>query len=348
LKSLLEQLLRVALRRLAVPGMADTHAIFVGIERTRDAAHGAFTSNVAMRLAKAAGQSPRKFAQALVAALPESPGVASAEVAGNGFINFFIAPDAMAREIAAIHEAGEAYGHSSLGAGEPAVTVGLISNPQSLQEGRYAAYTESLASVLTAVGHDVKREPLNESPPIRAVTLCRGKDPVQMSTLRELRDVVGDDACRFFFLTRSHDHTLEFDVKLATTRTNENPLYCAQYAQARAASAMKEVKAREIPFDLAAGLEHLALLDKNTEQALIATLLRLPEEVESAATNCAPHSIVYYLRDVANAFHTYYNAEQWIVDEQDLRNARLALVLAARQVLRNGFALIGISAPESM
>jgi arginyl-tRNA synthetase len=95
-------------------------------------------------------------------------------------------------------------------------------------------------------------------------------------------------------------------------------------------------------------LSNLALLDKPTEQSLITVLLRLPEHVEVAAANCAPHSIVYYLRDVANAFHTYYNAEKWIVEETGLRSARLALVLAARQVLRNGLALLRVSAPESM
>jgi arginyl-tRNA synthetase len=147
---------------------------------------------------------------------------------------------------------------------------------------------------------------------------------------------------------RSPEHRLDFDLKLATSRTNENPLYCVQYAHARAASAMKEVKARGLSFDLAAGLENLPLLSKDTERSLIAALLRFPEEVEAAAANCAPHSIVYYLREVANAFHTYHNAEKWIVEETDLRNARLALVLAAGQVVRNGLALLGVSAPESM
>jgi arginyl-tRNA synthetase len=111
---------------------------------------------------------------------------------------------------------------------------------------------------------------------------------------------------------------------------------------------MKELRARGIPFDLAAGLDQLERLRQDTEQSLIATLLGFPEEVESAAANCAPHSIVYYLRDVANAFHTYHHAEKWIVDAVELRNARLALVLAAGWVIRNGLALIGVSAPESM
>jgi arginyl-tRNA synthetase len=194
-----------------------------------------------------------------------------------------------------------------------------------------------------------------EVPMIQIVTLYRGDEQVKMSkragqfvTLRQLRNEVGNDACRFFYLMRSHEQNLDFDLELATSRTNENPVYYVQYAHARVSSVMKEVAARGYTFDLAAGLEKLTLLDKDSEEALITALLRYPETVELAAANCAPHSIVYYLRDVANAFHTYYNAEKWIVDDADLRNARLALVLAARQVIRNGLALLGVSAPESM
>ena len=347
MKSLLEQHLLAAIRKLVgtlVPQLPEATA--VDVEPTRDAAHGDFASNVAMRLAKAAGKSPSEVAQAIVTALPASPLVRKVEVAGNGFINFFLAPAALAREIRRIHELGDAYGRSSTGGGKR-VTVGLVSNPRDVVQGRYAAYSEELANVLAAMGYEVQREPLPEGL-FRQVALHRGKEPVQICSLRELREEVGDDACRFFYLMRHHEQSLDFDLKLATSRTNENPLYYVQYAHARVASAMKEVKARGISFDLAAGLDKLELLDKDTEQALIAALLRFPEEVESAAANCAPHSIVYYLREVAHAFHTYNNAEKWIVEEVDLRNARLALVLAAGQVVRNGLALLGISAPESM
>lgn len=342
MKSLLEQLLLAALRRLVgtiLPRMPEPDLVVV--ERTRDATHGAFASNVAMRLAKASGRSPRELAQALAAELPANPLVAKAEVAGNGFINFFLAPGAMAREIRRIHELGDAYGRSSVGAGKH-VNVEFVSEPL----GRCVAYSDALSNVLTATGYTPSH------PAIEAffgpVEFYRGNERAQISTLDELRGAVGDDACRFFYLMRSHDQPLDFDLKLATSRTNDNPLYSVQYAHARAASAMKEVKARGLSFDRAAGLDKLELLVKDTEQALIAALLRFPEEVEAAAANCAPHSIVYYLREVANAFHTYYSAEKWIVEEENLRNARLALVLAAQQVIRNGLALICVSAPESM
>jgi arginyl-tRNA synthetase len=343
LKSLLEQLLVAAIRQL--DGMPETVAVVV--ERTRDEAHGDYASNIAMRLAKAAGREPREVAQAIIGAMPPSPLVASAQVAANGFINFFLAPAALAREVRRIHELGVAYGRSSIGAGKP-MRVGVLASPQDVLQARYVASSESLASVLTAAGYDVQREALAQAPAVGNVTFSRGKVAAQVATWRSLREEVGDDACRFFFLTRGLEQSLDFDLKLATTRSIDNPLFCVQYAHARVASTMKEMKARDISFDLAAGLGSLERLDKGAEQTLIAALLRFPEEVESAAANCAPHSIVYYLREVANAFHTYYAAEQWIIEEVDLRNARLALVFAAGQVIRNGLALIGVSAPESM
>lgn len=357
MKSALEQLLLDTVRKLVPEAAAAT------VERTSVPAHGHFASKVAMRLAKTVGKSPCEVAQAIVDALPASPLVSKAEVAGNGFINFHLAPGALARGIRRIHELGDAYGRSSTGAGRQ-VTVKLLSNPQDVREGRHAAYSESLSKLLAAAGYIVERRVLLEAPQrapqspdglerheeglSRPVSFRRGSEHASIDTLRQLREEVGDDACRFFFLMRSHEQTLDFDLKLAKSRTNENPLYCVQYAHARVASAMKEVKARGISFDLAAGLDAPERLDRNTEQALIMTLLRFPEEVESAAANCAPHSIVYYLREVANAFHDYYNAETWFVAEDDLRNARLALVLAAGQVVRNGLALLGVSAPESM
>jgi arginyl-tRNA synthetase len=352
LKSLLEQLLLAAVRKLVgtlVPEMPDEATVTV--ERTRDAAHGDYVSNLAMRLAKAASRDPRELALAIVHALPANAAVAKAEVAGAGFINFFLRPNAFAPGIRRIHELADAYGRSSSGAGKRVDLAAIIvDKPDELLDvtrGRQAVYSDALAEVLRAAGYDVHRDPSLGAPPVQRVTLYRGSEPIQ-NTMRELRDEVGADACRFFFLMRSHQQQLDLDVTLAKARTNENPVYYVQYVYARATSAMKEVKARALSFDVAAGLDKLDLLDKDTELALIATLLRFPDEVDGAAANCAPHTIVYYLREVANAFHNYYNAEKWIVTETDLRNARLALVLAARQVVRNGLALLGISAPESM
>jgi arginyl-tRNA synthetase len=148
---------------------------------------------------------------------------------------------------------------------------------------------------------------------------------------------------------RSHDQPLDFDLELAKSRTNENPVYYIQYVHARVASVMKQLAARGLSFDRAAGLAAAAAaLDSPQEQAVLQALSRYPEVLEQAAVNRAPHALVHYLRELANVFHTYYNAEQFIVADARLRNARLALVLGVQQLVRNGLTLLGVSAPESM
>jgi arginyl-tRNA synthetase len=190
---------------------------------------------------------------------------------------------------------------------------------------------------------------------IQFVSLFRGGEKVSMGkreanfvTLRQLREEVGNDACRFFYLMRSHDQPLDFDLELAKSRTNENPVYYIQYAHARVASVMKQLEARGLSYDQAMGFASLSKLSGTHEQAVLTALTRYPEVVAQAAGNRAPHALVHYLRELANTFHTYYNAEQFIVEDASLRNARLALVLGVRQVVRNGLALLGVSAPESM
>jgi arginyl-tRNA synthetase len=556
----------------------------VVIERTRDAQHGDFASNVALRLAKAARRNPRELASAIVAALPESPLLERAEVAGAGFINFHLAPQAYARELASIHTRAAAYGESSLGGGERVLVEFVSANPTGplhVGHGRQAAYGATLANILTAAGFTVAREyyindagrqmdilavsawvrylelagealpfPENgyrgdyvrslaaelrtafgdalrrpaaavraglpadapagdkelyidaliarareligtqgfgavlelslarmlgdvredlaefgvqfdvwtsereftesgaidhalavleraghlyreagalwfratafgdekdrvvvrengqktyfasdiayhlakrergfarlidvlgadhhgyvarvragliamgqpgeclEAPLIQFVSLYRGTEKIPMGkreaqyvTLRQLRGEVGNDACRFFYLMRSHDQPLDFDLELAKARSNENPVYYIQYAHARVASVMKQLAVRGLSFDRAMGLAAAAKLESSHEQAMLHALTRYPEVIEQAAVNRAPHALVHYLRELANVFHTYYNAEQFIVEDAPLRNARLALVLGVQQVVRNGLTLLGVSAPESM
>jgi arginyl-tRNA synthetase len=175
-----------------------------------------------------------------------------------------------------------------------------------------------------------------------------GKREGNFVTLRDLRNEVGNDACRFFYLMRSHDQALDFDLDLAKARNTENPVFYVQYAHARVCSVMKELAARSFQYDAAVGAASLALLESPHEQAVIVALSRYPETVESAALNRTPHSLVHYLRDLANTLHTYYNAEKWIHEDSSLRNARLTLVLAVQQVIRNGLAILGVSAPETM
>jgi arginyl-tRNA synthetase len=584
LKQELEQLLLASLTRLAggiLPQMPAASAVVV--ERTRDAQHGDFASNVALRLAKAARRNPRELAAAIAGALPPSPLVARAEVAGAGFINFYLAPAAYARELAAIHERGVDYGRSRLGQGERVLLEFVSANPTGplhVGHGRQAAYGATLGNILAAVGFEVAREyyindagrqmdilaastwvrylelcgeqlpfPENgyrgeyvralahglraeagesllrsaaavltglpadapagdkeayidaliararallgsgfarvlelaltemlrdiradlaefgvlfdhwcserelaasgaidhalavlesqgrlerrdgavwfratefgdekdrvvvrengqktyfasdiayhlnkrergfsrlidvlgadhhgyvarvraglvalgqpgeclEAPLIQFVSLYRGAERIPMGkreaqfvTLRQLRTEVGNDACRFFYLMRSHDQPLDFDLELAKSRSNENPVYYIQYAHARVASVMKQLAARGLAFDREAGLAAVAALDGAHEQAVLQALARYGEALEQAALGRAPHVLAHYLRELATAFHTYYNAQPFIVEDATVRNARLALVLGVQQVVRNGLTLLGVSAPETM
>ncbi|WP_374246906.1 arginine--tRNA ligase [Zoogloea sp.] len=163
-------------------------------------------------------------------------------------------------------------------------------------------------------------------------------------TLRELRNEVGNDACRFFYVLRKADQHLDFDLDLAKSQSNENPVYYIQYAHARLCSVLGQWNG--VLADLADAA--LARLDNERELALCARLTAFPEIVQSAAADYAPHQIAFYLKDLAGEFHSYYNAERMLVDDEGLKLARLALAAAVRQVIRNGLALLGVSAPDSM
>jgi arginyl-tRNA synthetase len=585
LKTDLERLLREALRTLVpavLPEAVDPAQVVV--ERAKDAQHGDFQSNVAMRLAKAARRNPRELAQALVAALPQSALVASAEVAGAGFINFRLAKDAWYAALKDAVAQGATYGRSNVGAGRKVMVEFVSANPTGpmhVGHGRGAAYGATLGNLLEATGHAVYREyyindagrqidilavsvylrylelcgetvafpsngyrapyiqpvaeglrthrgdalqrPASEivagAPPdapvgdkdkhidglianarralgstgfesivlfardammadirndleefgvhferwyserelnqggaidtaleklrasgrvyekdgaqwfkstdygddedrvvVRAngektyfasdiayhwdklqrghellidvwgadhhgyvarvrgalvalgfpgacfevclmqlVSLFRGGEKLSMGkregnfvTLRDLRTEVGNDACRFFYLMRSHDQALDFDLELAKARINDNPVFYVQMAHARVASVMKELGVRGHAYDQAAGFENLALLVTPHEQTAITAITKCPEIIEHAALNRAPHALVHYLRDLANTLHSYYGAEKFIVEDAALRNARLTLALAVQQVIRNGLTLLGVSAPETM
>jgi arginyl-tRNA synthetase len=582
-KSDLERLLQEALRTLVPSVLAEAvDPAQVVVERARDAQHGDFQSNIAMRLAKAARRNPRELAQAIVVALPKNPLVAGAEVAGAGFINFRLVKDAWFSSLKNVAAQGVEYGRSKVGAGKKVMVEFVSANPTGpmhVGHGRGAAYGATLGNLLEATGHTVYREyyindagrqidilavsvwlrylervgehvtfpsnaykaeyilPVAEGlhvrrgdalkrpagdvaanvPPdapagdkdkhidglisnarkllgnaefesiilfardammadirndleefrvhfdnwyseralaqsgdidamlerlrksghvyekdgalwfkstdygddedrvvVRAngektyfapdiayhddklrrgnellidvwgadhhgyvsrvrgalvalghegesfevclmqlVRLMRNGELVPMGkregnfvTLREVRNEVGNDACRFFYLMRSHDQGLDFDLELAKSRSNENPVYYIQYAHARVSSVMKQLGSKGLAYD-AAGAD-LAQLTNDYEQAVITALSKYPEMVQHAALNRAPHALVHFLRDLANTLHTYYNAEQFIVEEAGLRNARLTLVLAVQTVIRNGLTLLGVSAPETM
>ncbi|HLU61218.1 MAG TPA: arginine--tRNA ligase [Gammaproteobacteria bacterium] len=562
MKASIIALLQDALDRLPADLLAAEAraAIDIQVERTRDRGHGDFASNLAMMLARPARRKPRELAEALVAALPASELVARVEIAGPGFINFFLAPRAFAAEINTILEAGERYGRNPSGAGRKLQIEFVSANPTGplhVGHGRGAAVGDSLARVLEANGWDVTREfyyndagaqinnlalsvqarckgigPEDEGWPqdgyrgeyikdvakafmnretviaddqsytgtgdaddleairhfavaylrreqdldlkafgvsfdvfflesslytdgkveetvrqlianghtyekdgalwlkttdfgddkdrvmrkadggytyfvpdvayhldkwrrgfervineqgadhhstvtrVRAglqaldagipkgwpdyvlhqmVTVMRGGEEVKISkragsyvTLRDLIDEVGRDATRYFLISRKPDSQLVFDIDLALKRSNENPVYYIQYAHARVASVLREMSERGMAYDRAAGIAALEKLDSEHEQAMMVALSRFPETVESAARNLEPHLVAVYLNDVATAFHTWYHAQKFLVEDETIRNARVALAEAAAQVIRNGLGLLGVSAPESM
>jgi arginyl-tRNA synthetase len=562
---------------------------WVTLERTRDPSHGDFACNIAMRLAKSARRRPREIAATIVAALPASPLLARAEVAGAGFINLFLARDVYVRELARAVELGERYGRSTAGGGRK-VNLEFVSanptGPMHVGHGRQAAYGAALGNLLEAAGYSVHREyyindagrqmeilavsvwlryleqggerfefpqnayrgdyvrPVAESlraregealqrpatqvlaglPPdapagdkdkhvdavivrarellgedafqrvlqhgldammaeirddlagfgvrfdtwtserefnrsgaidraierlrgqgriyekdgaqwfratefgddedrvvvrengvktyfasdiayhldkrvrgfeilidvlgadhhgyvarvrggltamgepgdclevclIQLVSLFRGGVKLQMGkreatfvTLRQLREEVGNDACRLFYLMRSNDQPLDFDLELAKSRTNENPVFYMQYAHARVASVMKELGARGLAYDDVAG-QAAALADGGAQlgsaaaRSLLAAISRYPEVIEHAAAQRAPHALAHYLRDLANEVHSFYAAERVLVPEEAARAARVFLLRGAQQVIRNGLAILGASAPESM
>ena len=584
MKYLIEKVLQDALRALPEDLRMHGATATVGIERTRDSSHGDFASNIAMQLAKAAKRKPRELAQAIVDALPQSDLVARVEIAGPGFINFFLSPAAFQAELARVIDQGRAYGRSEMGAGKRLIVEFVSANPTGplhVGHGRHAAFGATLANLLDAAGYSVHREyyindagrqmeilaasvwlrylesfgeqfpfPSNgyrgdylrpiadklveragrtlvrpaatvfaDLPPdapagdkdlyidavieraksllgedgfhqafdlalsdiladirddleqfgvrydcwfsersladdgaidhaldllrkngvvyekdgaqwfratdfgdekdrvvvrenglktyfasdiayhlhkrergfdqlidvlgsdhhgyiarVRAglvamgqpadcldvrlmqfVTLYRGGEKVQMSTrsgefitLRELRREVGNDAARFFYVMRSNEQHLDFDMQLAVSRSNDNPVYYIQYAHARVCSVLRQMREKGFEHDAVRGRASLARLVEPHEQALLASMSRYPEVIELAAQQRAPHALVHYLRELATDFHAYYNAHQFLVADEALRDARVTLIRGVRQVICNGLGMLGVSAPEAM
>jgi len=586
LKNNIEDLIYQAVNKLKQQGVLDTSLQpKIQVTRTRDVAHGDFASNIAMMLAKPAGRNPRDLAQALIEALPDDKHIHKVEIAGPGFINFFIHQQTTLDIIRTILDRGERFGSSEIGQGEKVQIEFVSANPTGplhVGHGRGAAYGATVGSLMRAVGYEVDCEyyvndagrqmnilavsvwlrylqhldvdipfPVNaykgdylldiaaelvrnhggiyvydarqvmngipadepdggdkeihidalierakqllgdagyrvmfeagldsiladiaedleefgvhydvwyseqtltdrnlikkaveqlqdaghiyESkgalwfrstsfgdekdrvvirdngqatyfasdiayhmdkfargfhrviniwgadhhgyvPRVKAAInalgedenkldillvqfaiLYRGGERVQMSTrsgsfvtLRELREEVGNDAARFFYVMRKCEQHMDFDLDLAKSQSNDNPVYYIQYAHARVCSVLRQLAEKNLSHDIAAGNDNLALLTESHETDLTTQLVKYPEVVEKAALNAEPHLLVHYLRELANQFHTYYNAHQFIVEDDAIRNARLNLITATSQVIHNGLQLLGVSAPESM
>jgi arginyl-tRNA synthetase len=190
---------------------------------------------------------------------------------------------------------------------------------------------------------------------VQFAALYRGDEKLQMSTrsgkfitLRELYEETGVDAARFFYIMRKCEQHLDFDLELAKSQSSDNPVYYIQYAHARICSVLRQLEEKGLLHNQEAGKEQLQLLTESHEQSLLNRLGRYPELLEAAALNREPHQLAHYLRDLANDFHVYYNAHQFLVESEALRNARINLILAVRQVIFNGLGLLGVTAPETM
>jgi len=190
---------------------------------------------------------------------------------------------------------------------------------------------------------------------VQFAILYRGKERMQMSTrsgefvsLRELRQEVGNDAARFYYVLRKCEQHLEFDLELAKSSSNDNPVYYVQYAHARICSVMRQLNEKGHSLNESVGLANLSLLVEAHERSILNKLSRYPEIIESASQNHEPHQLAHFLRELANDFHSYYNAHQFIVDQEALRNARMVMILATQQVLVNCLKILGVSAPDTM
>ena len=213
-------------------------------------------------------------------------------------------------------------------------------------------YVPRIKAALTALGDDASRLRVML---VQFAILYRNGARMQMSTrsgefvtLRELRKEVGKDAARFFYVMRSPEQHMDFDLDLAKSQSNDNPVYYCQYAHARVRSVFRTLAEKGLLWERDRATTSLSCLTEAHEQALMTTLSRYPEVVEGAALSYAPHLLAHYLRDLATDFHTYYNAHTFLVDDVSLRDARLALIEATRQVLCNGLTLLGVSAPDKM
>ena len=561
MKQDITQLIEQALDALVAQGhLPEDIEPRVQIDRTRDKSHGDLASNIALTLAKAAGKNPRELAGLLCEALPDSALVARTEIAGPGFINFFLSDSSSQAIVRTVLEQADKFGHSTTGAGRRIQVEFVSANPTGplhVGHGRGAAVGDSLCRLLAATGWDVASEfyyndagakidnlarsvqarcqgldpespdwpedgyrgdyivdvanaylagdtidaadqhvtgaadpddteairqfavaylrreqdldlkafavhfdlyflesSLYESGAVeetverlvanghtyeqdgalwlrttdfgddkdrvmrkseggytyflpdvayhlnkwqrgfervineqgadhhstvtrvraglqaleqgipqgwpdyvlhQMVTVMRDGEEVKISkragsyvTLRDLIDEVGRDATRYFLVARGASSQLTFDIDLALSQSNDNPVYYIQYAHARVCSIMRKLEEMGESWNEDTGLDSLDQLGEEHEKALLRRLDQFPEVVSNAAANSQPHSVANYLQELAGEFHAWYNAHKTLVDDKALRDARLALSAAVRQTIRNGLDLLGVSAPESM
>ena len=211
-------------------------------------------------------------------------------------------------------------------------------------------YIARVKASIAAFNHDPEKL---EIILVQFANLYRGGKKVQMSTrsgsfvtLEDLRNEVGNDAARFFYILRKSEQHMDFDLDLAKSKTNENPVFYIQYAYARISSVFRQAQDKGINFNHKGA--DLSLLLEESEKSILRELNRYKGIIESSALQYEPHQLAYYLRDLAAHFHSYYNSCPFILEDQNLTQARLSLIYATKQVLENGLHILGVSAPDSM
>jgi len=213
-------------------------------------------------------------------------------------------------------------------------------------------YVARVKAAIGALGEDQQKLDILL---VQFANLYRNGERVPMSTrsgsfvtLRELREEVGNDAARFFYVMRKCEQHMDFDLDLAKSQSNDNPVYYIQYAHARICRVIEQLSEKKLTHDIENGFQHLTLLTEKHETDLITKLNSYTDIVHKAAFNAEPHLLVHYLRELATLLHSYYNAHQFINNNGNLQDARLNLIIATRHILRNGLTLLGVSAPEKM
>lgn len=213
-------------------------------------------------------------------------------------------------------------------------------------------YVPRVKAALTALGKDADKLDVLL---VQFAVLYRGGEKVPMSTrsgsfvtLRELREEIGADAARFFYVMRKCEQHMDFDLDLAKSQSKDNPVFYIQYAHARIRSVFRQLTEKNLCHDIDEGMQKQYKLIENHEAGLLNLLAKYPEVVEKAALNEEPHQLAHYLRELATSLHKYYDSHKVIVEDNSLRNARLNLLTATQRVLKNGLKLLGVNAPETM
>jgi len=213
-------------------------------------------------------------------------------------------------------------------------------------------YVPRVKAALKALGDDADKLDVLL---VQFAVLYRGGEKVQMSTrsgsfvtLRELREEVGSDAARFFYVMRKCEQHMDFDLDLAKSQTKDNPIFYIQYAHARICSVFRQLAEKNLQHDVENGKQNLNSLTEKHESSLLNQLAKYPEVVEKSALSEEPHQLAHYLRELATDLHKYYDSHKVIIEDSSLRNARLNLLIATQHVLKNGLKLLGVSAPETM